>query len=271
MIDKLNYENVLHVLTNNLNTSETESERQIAKLLLENFSLIPEVSIETLANKCFISQPTLTRYIKRLGYQNYSEFKRYVIAFVKVLADEVNYNLFEENETEAIDTSFNETIQSINKTKELLNYQLLSTATEQIYQAKNIVIIGIDYSEIVALDAQLRFMRYNKLMNTAIKTNIQRELIADLKQGDLLIVMSVSGFTKGLVDVCEHLDPAVNSIVISSMGEPKILNGHTKRTVLNITSDLNLNVNSSLNGRINLLMIIDSLYLLYGIKYYSKV
>lgn len=270
MINKLNYENVLHVLTDNLNTSEKQSEREIAKALLVNFNSISELSIEKLAERCYISQPTLTRYIKRLGYTNYNEFKDFVVEFKGVLANEVNSDIFLESSQNIVDISFKQLHNSTNKTHKLLNKKLLNQVVEQIKCANKVVIIGIDYSQIVAFDAQLRFMRYNKLMETAVKIETQKRLVENLADGDLLIVLSVSGFTKGLQKACKSLNSNVNTVIISSSEDPVLLTGHEKRLVLNITPEANLNVNSSLSGRINLLLLIDCLYLLYGRKYYLK-
>ncbi len=267
MLDKLNYENVLHVLMDSLNSSTKQNDREIAKSLLDNFKDIPELSIEALAYRCYSSQPTLTRYIKKLGYQNYNEFKDYVIDFLKVMENEVNNDIFTGSKTDAILLPFEQAIDSITKTKSLVNETDMRACARQIYDANRIVIIGIDYSELVAFDAQLRFMRYNVVMETAVKTHEQTKLVESLNDGDLLIVLSVSGYTKGLKAACKNIDPNCNVILVTSSENPDILSTHHHRSVLNITSDINVNVNSSLSGRINLLMIIDSLYIMYGKKY----
>ncbi len=269
MIDKLNYENVLHVLTDNLNSSTKKNEREIAKALLNNFNKIPDLSIEALAFSCFVSQPTLTRYIKKLGYENYNEFKQYVTEFQHVLSNEVNNDIFKMNSDDVFSTPFKQAISSIEKTSKLISKNKMEEITDQIYNANQIVIIGIDYSELVAFDAQLRFMRYNVVMETAVKSSEQKQLVSSLKKGDLLIVLSVSGFTKGLQEVCQNINCDVNSIVISSNENPQILLNNPKRKVLNITTEVNQNVNSSLSGRLNLLMLIDCLYIQYGRKYYT--
>lgn len=268
MIDKLNYENVLHVLITALNGSTKVSDRIIANQLLSNFKHIPSSSIEQLASDCYISQPTLTRFIKRLGYCNYNEFKTYVTEFQQVLNSETSNDLFGKQLDDIHLNHLNALTSSLNATYGKLDIRSIQHASKLIYQAQNIVIIGIDYSQVAAYDAQLRFMRFQKIFRTAVTNIEQRALIDELGENDLLIVLSVSGKTKGLRNVTNQLPSDVNCIIVTSNPCPTILSHHPKRNIIQMAEEANQHRNTSQNGRINLMYIIDLLFIDYGQNYY---
>lgn len=268
MIDKLNYENVLHVLITALNGNTKVSERIIAHQLLSNFQAIPNSSIEHLASICYISQPTLTRFIKRLGYQNYSEFKSYVTEFQFVLDSETANDLFGKWSDDIHHTHLEALTNSLHATCEKLDINQIKIASKLIFEAQNIVIIGIDYSQVAAYDAQLRFMRYQKIFKTAVTNKEQKILVDELGENDLVIVLSVSGKTKGLRQVTNHLPSDVNCVVISSNPCPTILRHHPNRKLIQMAEEANQHRNTSQSGRINLMYIIDLLFIEYGQNYY---
>lgn len=271
MIDKLKHENVLHVLVNHANSSNKESERQLAKLLLANFHQIPQLSIERLAELCYVSQPTLTRFIMKLGYINYAQFKKYIKAIVIEISNETANDLFDVDAENIIESHYTAIQTSLAATQCKLVAKQLLDAAATIKQAKRVVIIGIDYSQIVAFDAQLRFMRYQKVFETAVTATEQLELVKSLKSEDLLIVLSVSGKTIGLQRVTDSLAEDVKCLLVTSNSQPLILKDHRHLEIINISKQADQNTNTSQSGRINLLFAIDTIYIKYGNLYHNQI
>lgn len=270
MIENMKYENVLHVLVNHANSNSKSSEKKLANSILENFEEIPQITIEKLAELCYVSQPTLTRYIKKLGYPNYNKFKMTVKTIVNLMDNEKATDLFEvdsdnpiTSHREAIDNSMKATMANLKKSE-------IKLAARKIYRAKKVGIIGIDYSQVVAFDAQLRFMRYQKVFETGVTCVEQSNVVKNLKSGDVLIVLSVSGVTEALIDVTQGLNPDVEVIMITSNKNPLILNEHKNVQVINISEEANQLTNTSQTGRFNLLFVIDTLYITYGQLYHSE-
>ncbi len=270
MIDKLKHENVLHVLVNHANSSNKESERQLAKLLLANFHQIPDLSIERLAELCYVSQPTLTRFIMKLGYINYAQFKKYISDLVIEISNETANDLFDVDPHNIIESHYQEVQSSLAATQSKLVASQLIAAAGAIKKAKRVVVIGIDYSQIVAFDAQLRFMRYQKVFETAVTATEQLELIKSLSSEDLLIVLSVSGETIGLQRVTDCLGDDVECLLITSNQHPLILQNHKRLEIINISKQADQKTNTSQSGRINLLFAIDTLYIKYGNLYHNQ-
>ncbi len=270
MLDKMEYENIIHVLVDYANSSNKTADKNLAKNILSNFELIPKLSIEKLALLCYVSQPTLTRFIKKLGYNNYHEFRTYASSVNNIIGNESATDLFAVDMTNPIEDHYSTLSRSLTATCAQLEKYNLKKITEKINNAHKLVIIGIDYSQLTAMDAQLRFSRYGKLFETGVTATEQCKLVKGLKKGDLLIVLSVSGITKALSSVTTKLDPNVDCILITSNNEPLILSDHKNIDVINISSEADQKTNTSQCGRMNLLFAIDILYITYGQLYHNK-
>lgn len=271
MFDKMKYENVMHVLINHANSSSKISEKTLANNILENFERIPNISIEKLAELCYVSQPTLTRFIKKLGYRNYNQFKRGVGGLVTLIENETASDLFDVDESDPITSHYNSLTSSLNATRKKLDREQFKSVAKKIHDAKTVGIIGIDYSQVAAFDAQLRFMRYEKVFHTGVTCVEQKKLIEELKEGDTLIILSVSGKTNALNEVTKKLANGVECVIITSSVSPLILHDYPNLEIINISQESDQNTGTSQCGRFNLLFAIDIMYITYGQEYHNSI
>lgn len=56
------------------------SEKQAADYILEHMEQIPDLPIDRLAKKAGVSQPTVLRMLKALGYKGYKDFRYHLVA-----------------------------------------------------------------------------------------------------------------------------------------------------------------------------------------------
>lgn len=52
-----------------------EVNADIAKTILQNYNKIPELTIFDLADLCYVSSSSITRFVRTLGYDSYKQFK----------------------------------------------------------------------------------------------------------------------------------------------------------------------------------------------------
>lgn len=52
-----------------------EVNADIAKTILQNYNKIPELTIFDLADLCYVSSSSITRFVRTLRYDSYKEFK----------------------------------------------------------------------------------------------------------------------------------------------------------------------------------------------------
>lgn len=61
----------------------TETEKEILEYMVENLDVLPKLSSRKLAEKTYTSPTTIVRFVKKLGYQNYNDFKYNIISKLK--------------------------------------------------------------------------------------------------------------------------------------------------------------------------------------------
>lgn len=67
---------ILHQLINYMNTNNKDDiYYQLAKVMIENIDMIAQLKIESLAELCFVSPSTVSRFCRKLGYRNFNSFK----------------------------------------------------------------------------------------------------------------------------------------------------------------------------------------------------
>ena len=57
-----------------------KSEKQAADYILEHLEQIPDLPIDRLAKEAQVSQPTVLRMLKALGYKGYRDFRYQLVA-----------------------------------------------------------------------------------------------------------------------------------------------------------------------------------------------
>ncbi|MCD8028624.1 MAG: hypothetical protein LUF02_08205 [Erysipelotrichaceae bacterium] len=86
----------------------------IAKAFIENRYDLDILSLEQLSQKCYISQSTLSRFIKKMGYKNYNELKEAMHVAMYAINSHHQIISKEKSIKEIRNDVYNEMIQSIN-------------------------------------------------------------------------------------------------------------------------------------------------------------
>ncbi len=74
----------------------TETEKEILEYMVENLDVLPKLSSRKLAEKTYTSPTTIVRFVKKLGYQNYNDFKYNIISKLKNSDEESQINVHKE-------------------------------------------------------------------------------------------------------------------------------------------------------------------------------
>lgn len=64
------------------------SEQKVADYVMENIDQIAEISLGRIAKECNVSEPTVLRMVKALGYQGLREFRNAVVSSIAVTKEE---------------------------------------------------------------------------------------------------------------------------------------------------------------------------------------
>ena len=168
-----------------LNKSKfTPNDYLIYETISENPALVIHMTTSTLAEKCGVSQPALSRFVKTLGYGRYQDFRADIIAW-----------LSKKNDIEAEGSNHLAYFRTV--------YQLLSEA-ESVLTAqylKELADYMVGFDRIYASGAGKSYHPAELLEILTFKTQhhvhaIKRDMLVEasdfLNENDLLIIFSVS-------------------------------------------------------------------------------
>ncbi len=205
----------------------TTTEKAIIQYILKDPKRASRLTVYKLAEETFTSTSSIVRLCKRNGFNGYKSFSK---ALVYEVATRENYKQKEIKEIKKTDTISQIThkvtqknILSLEETSELLDETVLKRCLKLIDQADKLVFFGIGASLIVAKDAQLKFIRMNKLAYVNDDWHTQLLMAKHMTAKDVAIVISYSGKTKEMITCLDALkENGARAISITKYGENPI-------------------------------------------------
>lgn len=187
----------------------TRAEKKIAEYFLRENEKLCLTSITELAGECGVADSTVFRFCKLLGYHGYNDFK---LALAKAQGSAISKA---EEETEDVYTSitFEDSvvttgnklkkmyIAAIEQTLELLNPEQVSLAAHILYQSERVFCFGQGGSQIMAMEAWVRFMMVTRQFSTIEDTHLQLITSSLMTKKDTIWFFSYSGSTTDMVDI----------------------------------------------------------------------
>ena len=148
----------LLLLMDNLQVDETE--HHLAAQLLKNIYEIPDLSIENMAERCYTSPATLSRFIKRLGFKSYVIFRNTFGPEINNIKTDrkvfVGYNGLPE--TTPIERFIGQLIDSLTEIQQTLDPEELNIAVQTIHDADNVIIMESSDMLPAIIDFQYRML-----------------------------------------------------------------------------------------------------------------
>ena len=177
-----------------------KSERKVADYVLSDPASILNMRIIDLANHSQVSEPTVVRFCRALGYDGFQSFK---LQLARYLGSSGIYSQFSVSEADSIaDVSkkvFDSTIGSLIAVREELDITALESAIEALAIAERVEFYGFGASGSVAIDAQHKFFRLQVTAAAYTDPHIQHMSAISLKSNDVVVAISQSGRSTALI------------------------------------------------------------------------
>ncbi len=188
----------------------TPSHQKVAEYLTQHLDEALILKANQLAKEAGVSEATFTRFITRLGFSGFSEFKREIGNFI-IQGHSTTERLAKSAETFGIsDSVFLEIlrgdIENIHKITNGISNELFEKAVAKLSSAKSIYLLGLRSS--YALAFYLAFnLRFFLKSVTLIKPGIGDipEQVLSAGKGDVLIALSFKRFTRDVVNIVEKI------------------------------------------------------------------
>ena len=257
------------------NKDFTVNEEDIAKYIIKNFRNIRELDTNIIAAKTYTSNASVTRMCKKIGFNGFQDFKMKMIEEVVSLENqEINFDnsdIDKKDSTAIIIEKLNKlSISSLQETKLLQEISMIDSVVDLITEKEVIDFYGIGASHIVCLDAQYKFMRAGKIVNTFEGSDLQHVQAVNSNLKHLAILISYSGLTKEILDIAEILqEKDIETVSVTGYGNNKLV----KKCKYNlfVTSREALIRSAAIYSRMSMLNLIDVLYFVYYNKNYDYV
>lgn len=254
----------------------SKSEKKVGEYILNNPKKVADMSTQSLSTACQVSEPTLIRFTRKLGFNGYREFK------LQLSANLVSKQL--ENTPVRVDindsaqeiyeklTAF--TIASLKSTVNTIDGNDLETAANYIYLASQkkhqIFLSGMGASTVLIKEFQIKMMRLNIQTVFYEDIHLRLEACTNLKKDDLFICFTTLGSSKEnyeLIDIAHSRNAKI--IIITQYGNSKT---SEKADITLYTSVIENNLRLASQTSIVLQsMIIDTIFLIIALKDYETI
>jgi RpiR family carbohydrate utilization transcriptional regulator len=177
------------------------SERKVARYLLESPDQVIYQSISELAENAGTSEPTVLRFCRALGFKGYQDLK---IQLAQDIVPEVK-NIHEDVEPEddsatLIRKIFTANLNAVNNSFDFLKPEMVDRAIQALAKAKQIEFFGLGGSGAVAMDAYHKFFKLAIPCAWYSDPHMQAMSAALMTPYSVLVAISHSGSTKDVVE-----------------------------------------------------------------------
>ncbi|WP_411345001.1 MurR/RpiR family transcriptional regulator [Paenibacillus sp. WLX1005] len=250
----------------------TPSERKVASFILEQPQRLVGMSVAQLAEQSGGSQAAVIRLCKSAGFKGYQELMLKVAGDLQEQSQsqsgyqEINPDDSIERIIENVSAN---NIQSIRDTVKILNPASIEQAVQALLDAKRIFFFGIGASNLIATDAQHKFLRINKTCFAFADADLQLISSVMLTPDDTVVGISYSGKTPVTVECMKIAREAgARTISITRYGNTPV--GSLADIPLHISSTENEIRSGATSSRITQLNVIDILYLAVASRDYEQ-
>jgi glucokinase len=198
----------------------TPAEQRVAALVLEQPRLVLNEPIADIARLAEVSQPTVIRFCRSLGFSGLADFK---LKFASSLTGAIPVRHSQVRGSDSThDLSakvIDNTVSAILKFRDQLDVRSVDRAIELVSRAKRVEFYALGDASVVALDGQHKFFRF-RIPTTVYGDGHLLKLAAELLQpGDVVIAVSTSGTSPELLAAVEAARAAGADIIAIGSGQ----------------------------------------------------
>lgn len=251
-----------------------KSERQVAKYMLDNPEKMERISLEQLAKEAQVSQPTVLRMLKAVGYKGFKEAK---VAFLeekfqsgkREFQDALGMQFQKGDQIEDVPGKIiGNTIQLLQDSLQAISAKSLEKAVKAIEKAEKNVIFSVENSNTVAYDLMTKLLYLGIDCEFTEDCYLQSIRAGHMKEGEVAIGISYTGTSKNTVDVLRQAKKSgATTIAITNFTETPLVR---YADIVILTSNKQLLYGDDIFSRTIHLAVVDMLYTGLIVNQYDK-
>ena len=229
----LTLSNLLDFLTYlNIHGKET-SYSKIIIYLLTHSEEVQSLTISEIADKCYVSPATLTRFSRHFDFSSFNELRKTLAHLVGMppynglRMNEQQYQLIQSNPRTYLENYSEEIITSIQDVLKTIDIPEIDQLLKKIHEAPEVVLMGYGATLEIAKEVQMSFLSSGKILYLGETEPLQKELLQGLNQDALILLISSYGtlLTK---------DPELTRLINNSSAQSIFITQNTQNTLTNL-------------------------------------
>lgn len=239
--------------------------------VLNNIEKIPDISINELADLCYTSPATISRFCKALKCDNFAEFKKEVQIGLKQASHEIKLHpddlvAIHQNPEKCIDLVYDLTINSLIESKKHINIHEIDRLCDMIYDAKKLHFFGFQFNKILASDIQFKLVKLGKFSYAFADRGDDSQRIELLDEDSVAIVLSVRARPTPVGDLIKAIKNRGAKVILVTLNEQSEVIKLADKTFIVHGQESDF-TESSISGSTVMKSFFDVLYLRYGLLY----
>ena len=183
-----------------------KSERKVAEYVRRHPQDVIHMRIVDLATEAHVSEPTIVRFCRALGYASFQKFKVHLAQQLVQAQAPVIYPV---QPGDTIDRIGEKVVQGIQHALARLlmdlDWKAMQAAADAIRDSRRLLLFGFGASGAVAQDAQQKFFRLKLDTLACQDPDTQVMAAALLDEQDVVLAISHSGRNRNLLDACQRV------------------------------------------------------------------
>lgn len=241
-----------------LYTTFSPKEKTIADYLLKHKADVIYLSIDILATKIGISESTLVRFVRKLGYSNYREFR---VSITKYQEREIA-TVFETpigEEEDEVDIIFSSAKRTLELTQSGLDRRKIKEAVQLINESGKLLLAGMGGSNIVSQDAFHKIIRTGITCQFSPEYHMQLMLASQLEENDVVLLTSHTGVDIDALNIMDIAKSRKAKVIVITSSPYSPITAKAD-IILSVSVSVTTAVAESFSARIAQLMLIDVVY-----------
>ena len=196
----------------------SKGQRQIARYLLAHYDKSAYMTAAKLGTEVNVSESTVVRFVMELGYAGYPEFQKALQELIRTKLTsfqrmEVTNHLI--GDGDVLEKVLLTNVDNIRHTLDSINRADFHNAVDAIVKAKNVYIIGVRSSAMLAnfLSYSLQMIFDNvRLIDTAAGSELFQQIMS-IGEGDVMVAISFPRYSKRVIKAVEFARRAGADVV----------------------------------------------------------
>jgi RpiR family transcriptional regulator, carbohydrate utilization regulator len=247
-------------------TQFSDKEKLIADYILDNTEEIVHSTINQVADDLMVADATVFRFCKRLGFKGFQAMK---IALASELVNPIQdiHETISEDDTdfEITEKVFQANIRALETSRDVQNPLSLQKAMEYLIEADRVFFLGSGGSNVLAMDAQHKFIRTGMEAYAYNDTHLQLMSASQMRSTDVAVVISHTGSNQDILDIVDVAKENEAKVIAITNFAKSPLTKMVDLSLYTVAEETEFR-SEALASRIAGLSLIDSLFVNYSVK-----